>query len=58
MEKFLIFYFPNRLSVRKAGKEKKVKVLTPLLSECQINAALVLESGCKSRTFRNNKQIY
>ena len=41
-----------------AKEQKNDRVLTPLLPECQTIAALVPESGCKSRAFDNNTQIY
>ena len=34
------------------NNKKKGRVPTPFLSECQIIAALVLESGCKSSMLR------
>ena len=57
---FFIFLFPRRLSVRKGGKRKRKKerFLHRFLSECQSIAALVLESGCKSRGFIDISQIY
>ena len=58
--KFFSFFFSKEeVSKETASKEKKkVRVLTPFLSECQSIAAPVLESGCKSRGFKDMSQIY
>ena len=56
---FEIFFSKEEVSKETASKEKKkVRVLTPFLSECQSIAAPVLESGCKSRGFKDMSQIY
>ncbi len=67
MEKFLIFNFPNRLSVRKAGKEKKQRILhrfcqnvkSTLLSFSKADAKVeLLETTNKyiKRFFKRNKK--
>ena len=49
---FSFFFLKGKVSKETNRlRKKKVRVLTPFLSECQSNAAPVLESGCKSRAF-------
>ncbi|WP_278424292.1 hypothetical protein, partial [Bacteroides clarus] len=49
---FSFFFLKGKVSKETTRlRKKKVRVLTPFLSECQSNAAPVLESGCKSRAF-------
>ncbi|WP_394369186.1 hypothetical protein, partial [Bacteroides clarus] len=49
---FSFFFLKGKVSKGTSRlRKKKVRVLTPFLSECQSNAAPVLESGCKSRAF-------
>ena len=49
---FHFFFLKGKVSKETTRlRKKKVRVLTPFLSECQSNAAPVLESGCKSRAF-------
>ena len=51
-EVFSFFFLKGKVSKETTRlRKKKVKILTPFLSECQSNAAPVLESGCKSRAF-------
>ena len=51
-EVFSFFFLKGKVSKETSRlRKKKVRVLTPFLSECQSNAAPVLESGCKSRAF-------
>ena len=58
-EVFFHFSFPRPTLLCKivAKKRKMIGLLHRFLSECQINAALVLESGCKSRAFIYTSQI-
>ena len=57
---FIYFSEPLFKASREKGKSrsKNVSRSTTSLSECHCFAALVLESGCKSRGFIDNLQIY
>ncbi|TGY07385.1 hypothetical protein E5355_06875 [Bacteroides muris (ex Afrizal et al. 2022)] len=59
-EVFFLFSFP-RPKLRKKPMAKRRKMIdysSVLLSECQTIAALVPESGCKSRAFKDICKIY